>query len=126
MPSSVQQPAQSNRSLNTFTKDLIRLRSSSETELLNMTRSCNTWMIVIAGTAWIGKPYLGSDILHDYNQCKFKSCSIRPTIGHNQINNYPPETFRALAPLQNFKQYSAAFNCPKGAKMNPETKCSIW
>ncbi|RUS78118.1 hypothetical protein EGW08_014126, partial [Elysia chlorotica] len=41
-------------------------------------------------------------------------------------NSHPPGEFRILGPLQNSPEFAAAYKCPVGSRMNPETKCSVW
>ncbi|CAL1540751.1 unnamed protein product [Lymnaea stagnalis] len=35
-------------------------------------------------------------------------------------------SIRVFAPLSNSREFSKAYNCPEGSKMNPEHKCSVW
>ncbi|CAH1795599.1 unnamed protein product [Owenia fusiformis] len=39
---------------------------------------------------------------------------------------HPNGRFRAFGTLQNCPDFSEAFNCKKGDKMNPENKCKLW
>lgn len=39
---------------------------------------------------------------------------------------HAPSKYRAIIPLQNRPEFSEAFHCPKGSRMNPIKKCSIW
>ena len=39
---------------------------------------------------------------------------------------HSPGIFRVIGTLQNNEDFAKAFNCPKGSKMNPEKKCSVW
>ncbi|KAI5709965.1 hypothetical protein M8J76_016122 [Diaphorina citri] len=40
--------------------------------------------------------------------------------------NHPPGKFRILGPLSNSRDFSEAYNCPLGTRMNPVAKCSVW
>ena len=42
------------------------------------------------------------------------------------IDPHAPNKYRVNVVLGNFDQFSKAFNCPAGSKMNPVNKCSIW
>lgn len=39
---------------------------------------------------------------------------------------HSPARFRVLGALSNFEEFSKAFNCPVGSKMNPIHKCKVW
>ena len=41
-------------------------------------------------------------------------------------NPHPPSTTRVTATLSNSEEFSKAFQCPPGAVMNPDKKCSLW
>jgi len=39
---------------------------------------------------------------------------------------HSPSQFRVNAVAMNSPEFSAAFQCPSGSKMNPTEKCSVW
>uniref|UniRef100_A0AC35TKT4 Neprilysin n=1 Tax=Rhabditophanes sp. KR3021 TaxID=114890 RepID=A0AC35TKT4_9BILA len=39
---------------------------------------------------------------------------------------HAPGKYRANTPLQNRPEFSKAYNCPLGSRMNPYKKCSVW
>ena len=41
-------------------------------------------------------------------------------------DNHSPQAFRTIGPLSNNDDFAKDFNCPKGSKMNPEKKCTVW
>lgn len=43
-----------------------------------------------------------------------------------QTDSFAPAPFRVLGTLQNSEDFSRAFNCPTGSRMNPEKKCKVW
>ena len=55
----------------------------------------------------------------------------RPIYLDNLVRNpnkpHPPGPVRVNGALTNIDQFANDFNCPRGSKMNPETKCPrIW
>ena len=46
----------------------------------------------------------------------------------HQVRNdeHAPERFRVLGPLSNSLEFSKAYGCDPGTRMNPEQKCSVW
>lgn len=41
-------------------------------------------------------------------------------------NPHSPLSIRVRGSLANFDQFTAAFGCPVGSKMNPNDKCILW
>lgn len=41
-------------------------------------------------------------------------------------NPHSPGMFRVLGPLSNTPEFSQAYQCPVGARMNPQEKCLVW
>ncbi|XP_064642955.1 neprilysin-1-like isoform X2 [Lineus longissimus] len=39
---------------------------------------------------------------------------------------HSPGQLRAIGPLSNSDEFADAYSCPKGSKMNPVRKCSVW
>lgn len=39
---------------------------------------------------------------------------------------HSPGPIRVLGPLSNSEDFSLAYNCPLGSRMNPKHKCSVW
>ncbi|RWS04497.1 hypothetical protein B4U79_12204, partial [Dinothrombium tinctorium] len=37
----------------------------------------------------------------------------------------PPDSIRAIVPVQNYDEFAKAFNCKLGLKMNPQKKCTL-
>ena len=43
-----------------------------------------------------------------------------------KTDSHAPGIFRVIGTLQNNEDFAREFNCPRGSKMNPEAKCSVW
>ena len=41
-------------------------------------------------------------------------------------DQHPPSKFRVIGTLSQFAPFAETFQCPKGSKMNPESKCHLW
>ncbi|ESO95681.1 hypothetical protein LOTGIDRAFT_214791 [Lottia gigantea] len=56
-------------------------------------------------------------------------CGLRtPAAQHNQILSDPhsPGRFRIIGTLSNSEEFSKAYQCKPGSRMNPEHKCRVW
>ncbi|CAK9298945.1 unnamed protein product [Gordionus sp. m RMFG-2023] len=54
--------------------------------------------------------------------------SMRPEEALNKIHSsvHSPGPIRVIGPLSNSIDFSNAYNCPLGSKMNPVKKCNVW
>lgn len=54
--------------------------------------------------------------------------SMRPEDLLNKIRSavHSPAPVRVLGPLSNSRDFSKAYACPLGSKMNPVAKCDVW
>jgi len=43
-----------------------------------------------------------------------------------RVDEHSPTNFRVIGPLSNSDEFSKAFNCPVGSRMNRKDKCKIW
>lgn len=41
-------------------------------------------------------------------------------------DEHAPDKYRVLGAFSNMKEFAKDYGCPKGANMNPDTKCSVW
>ena len=54
-------------------------------------------------------------------------CSAsRPNRYQNYTGRHSPRYARAIGSLQNNENFSKAFKCKSGSRMNPKNKCSLW
>lgn len=44
----------------------------------------------------------------------------------SHFNVHAPGNVRVIGTLSNLQQFSKAFQCAPGSKMNPEKKCRVW
>ncbi|XP_055382461.1 neprilysin-4-like, partial [Condylostylus longicornis] len=53
---------------------------------------------------------------------------IRPEAIENRLetDTHPPGKFRIIGTLQNFEEFSNAYECPLNTTMNPIKKCKLW
>ena len=47
-------------------------------------------------------------------------------MGLNTNDGHSLNYVRVTEVLKNSKEFSNAWNCPKGSQMNPENKCYLW
>ena len=52
----------------------------------------------------------------------------RPKLKKTMLEQWThmPGEYRINVPLSNLEQFSQAFNCPSGSRMNPVKKCRLW
>lgn len=41
-------------------------------------------------------------------------------------DEHAPDKYRVLGAISNMEEFAKDYHCPKGSKMSPETKCSVW
>uniref|UniRef100_A0A0N4ZW47 Peptidase_M13 domain-containing protein n=1 Tax=Parastrongyloides trichosuri TaxID=131310 RepID=A0A0N4ZW47_PARTI len=54
---------------------------------------------------------------------KMNSAGGKDTI---ENDDHSPSEARVLLTLGNYKEFSNAFNCPVGSRMNPSSRCEVW
>ncbi|BFZ23139.1 hypothetical protein BsWGS_26178 [Bradybaena similaris] len=60
------------------------------------------------------------------NWCnRFPPAVLKEYLQSDQAD-HPPGSFRIIGTLQNSEEFAKAYNCPRGSKMNPVKKCSLW
>jgi len=71
---------------------------------------------------------LNHDQLFFLNYAQIWCGSMRPQDAETQIMSsvHAPGPIRILGPLSNSEDFARSFNCPRGSRMNPEHKCSVW
>lgn len=54
--------------------------------------------------------------------------SSSDSIISEEINKdiHPANQYRVFGTLSNYEEFSKAFRCPVGSKMNPTKKCRVW
>ncbi|KAI1296489.1 Neprilysin-2 [Halotydeus destructor] len=74
----------------------------------------------------------GLNLTHDQlfflNYAQIWCGSMRPEDALSKIRSsvHSPGPIRVLGPLSNSRDFSKAFSCPLGSRMNPKKKCSVW
>ncbi|KAK3743422.1 hypothetical protein QZH41_011540, partial [Actinostola sp. cb2023] len=61
-----------------------------------------------------------------YGQLWCKHKTKASSINSLHTDEHSPARARVNLVLQNMKEFSAIFSCPKGSPMNPEKKCIVW
>ncbi|KAH3821498.1 hypothetical protein DPMN_123262 [Dreissena polymorpha] len=47
-------------------------------------------------------------------------------VGHIRTQPHSISEYRVYGPMQNYDEFSKAWNCPAGSFMNSRRKCSVW
>ena len=74
----------------------------------------------------------GLNMTHDQlfflNYAQIWCGSMRPEDAETKIRSsvHSPGPIRVLGPLSNSHEFSQAYGCDLGTRMNPEKKCSVW
>ena len=74
----------------------------------------------------------GLNMTHDQlfflNYAQIWCGSMRPEDAETKIRSsvHSPGPIRVLGPLSNSIEFSKAYGCDGGSRMNPEKKCSVW
>ena len=74
----------------------------------------------------------GLNMTHDQlfflNYAQIWCGSMRPEDAETKIRSsvHSPGPIRVLGPLSNSHEFSQAYGCDLGSRMNPEKKCSVW
>ena len=74
----------------------------------------------------------GMNMTHDQlfflNYAQIWCGSMRPEDAETKIRSsvHSPGPIRVLGPLSNSREFSEAYGCDPGTRMNPDNKCSVW
>ncbi|KAK8762431.1 hypothetical protein V5799_026302 [Amblyomma americanum] len=76
-------------------------------------------------TATVPELGLTADQIFFVSYC-LKWCSTAPGTKRSPRSWYWHSRSRCLVPLRNMPEFAEAYNCQRGDRMNPESRCSFW
>jgi predicted metalloendopeptidase len=65
-------------------------------------------------------------IRYAQNYCSASREGVEKYLSSRSWWRYSPDRYRVIGPIINRPEFSQAFDCPRGAVMNPVKKCSVW
>ena len=79
-------------------------------------------------TAMPGLEHLSHDQLFFLNFAQVWCGTTRPEALRSKLKTavHAPGKYRVIGTLSNSQEFSKAYKCPLGSKMNPAKKCTIW
>ena len=75
-----------------------------------------------------GLEHLSHDQLFFLNFAQVWCGTTRPEALRSKLKTavHAPGKYRVIGTLSNSEEFSKAYKCPIGSKMNPTKKCTIW